>query len=161
MIEIIIAVVLLILDQITKHLAFLYCQQPIVLIPGVLELSYAQNTGAAWGILDGLGVVLVALVLVVCALLAWFYIKKHKVMRPISRVTLALIFAGALGNGLDRIALGYVRDMIYFRLINFPVFNLADICITIGAGLFILETFFFKNNLFDIWEDMWKNRKKK
>ena len=64
------------------------------------------------------------------------------------RISLALIFAGALGNFIDRVALGYVRDMLYFKLIDFPVFNVADSAICIGAAILIIDVLFFKGKTF-------------
>ena len=65
-------------------------------------------------------------------------------MSVLTRIILALLFSGAIGNLIDRIFLGYVRDMIYVSLINFPVFNVADSAITIAAVLLVIETFFIK-----------------
>lgn len=79
-------------------------------------------------------------------------------MRFLSRCILLLLFAGALGNLVDRVLLGYVRDMIYVSLIQFPVFNIADSSIVIGAGLLIIETLFLKNGIFDLMEK--KNKTK-
>ena len=161
MIEIILAAVLLILDQLTKHWAVLNCQSSIPLIPGVLELIYHENDGIAWGLFSGASQILSVLTAVFCALMVLLYIKKRKSLLRISRFTLALIFAGALGNCIDRIFLGYVRDMVYVSAINFPVFNLADSCIVIGAGLFIIEVLFCKGSIFDVLEEAWQARKKK
>lgn len=79
-------------------------------------------------------------------------------MRFLSRCILLLLFAGALGNLVDRVLLGYVRDMIYVSLIQFPVFNIADSSIVIGAGLLIIETLFLKDGIFDLMEK--KNKTK-
>jgi signal peptidase II len=75
-------------------------------------------------------------------------IKEYKRMHTAMRISLALIFAGALGNFIDRVALGYVRDMLYFKLIDFPVFNVADSAICIGAAILIIDVLFFKGKTF-------------
>ena len=107
-------------------------------------------------------VFLVATVLFL-GVLIWFYAKERKEMTTLTRVILALLFSGALGNLIDRVFLGYVRDMIYVSLIHFPVFNVADSAITIAAGLLIIETFFIKGRVttFDLMEACFPRKKKK
>ena len=84
-------------------------------------------------------------------------------MTVLTRVILSLLFAGAIGNLIDRVFLGYVRDMIYFSLINFPVFNVADSAITIAAALLVIETFFVKGKTttFDLMESCFPKKEKK
>jgi signal peptidase II len=84
-------------------------------------------------------------------------------MSVLTRIILALLFSGAIGNLIDRIFLGYVRDMIYVSLINFPVFNVADSAITIAAVLLVIETFFIKGRVttFDLMEACFPKKNKK
>jgi len=158
MIEGILLALILIADQITKWLAAKYCTPGIPVIPGVVELLYAENTGAAWSLFNGGGArwIFVALTVIFAALIVWFYVKKRKELTRFSRVILALVLAGALGNCIDRVNLGYVRDMIYFSIINFPIFNVADSALCIGGGLFLLESFARKKNVLSVLEDAWK-----
>lgn len=161
--EWIIALLVLIIDQLSK----LYATQvlskgALVLIPGVLELTYLKNTGAAWGMFQGARIPFILLTVAFLILCLWFYKKKRGELTKLSRIILLLIFSGALGNLIDRVVLGYVRDMIYFSLINFPVFNVADSAIVIGAILLVLETLLTKNGLLDVLEkalDKKKSRK--
>lgn len=148
-------ILILLLDQGTKlWAARALSVQPLVLIPGALELTYLENRGAVWGLMQGWRIVFLVATLLFLAALIWFYIKKHRDMTRLTRFILSLLFSGAVGNLIDRVALGYVRDMIYFRLINFPVFNVADSAITIAAVLLVIETFFVKRRAttFDLME---------
>lgn len=151
--EWIIALLVLIIDQLSKvYAAEVLSSGALVLIPGVLELTYLKNTGAAWGIFQGARVPFILLTAVFLVLCMMFYIKKRNALTKLSKVILMLIVSGALGNLIDRVLLGYVRDMIYFSLIDFPVFNVADSAIVVGAILLILETLFTKNGLLEVAE---------
>lgn len=151
--EWIIALLVLIIDQLSKlYAAQVLSKGALVLIPGVLELTYLKNTGAAWGMFQGARIPFILLTVAFLILCLWFYKKKRGELAKLSRIILLLIFSGALGNLIDRVVLGYVRDMIYFSLINFPVFNVADSAIVIGAILLVLETLLTKNGLLDVLE---------
>ena len=163
MMEAIIAIVILILDQATKiWAANSLAQAPLVVLPGVLELTYLQNAGAVWGLMQGQRVVFLIATFLFLGAMGWFYYQKRKDMSPLTRIILALLVSGALGNLIDRVALGYVRDMIYFSLINFPAFNVADSAITIAAALLIIETFFVKSKAttFDLLEACFKRKER-
>ena len=162
--EFVLAIVILLLDQGTKILAErALSRQPLVLIPGALELTYLENRGAVWGLMQGWRIVFLVATFVFLCILVWFYAKKRKDMTVLTRVILSLLFAGAIGNLIDRVFLGYVRDMIYFSLINFPVFNVADSAITIAAALLVIETFFVKGKTttFDLMESCFPKKEKK
>ncbi len=108
----------------------------IDIIPNVLSLHYHENFGAAWGILQGQRWLLLAVTGVVLAvLLAGLLLGKFQ--GPLMRISITLILAGGLGNLLDRAFHpgGFVVDYIYFEPINFPIFNLADICVCVGTFL--------------------------
>lgn len=133
-------------DLITKHIAFdkLSGNPPFVLINGVLEFRYTGNTGAAFGMLKGARVLFS--VIAAAAVCVIFYIisrtpseKKYDLFRAL----LVLIAAGAAGNLIDRLFLGYVRDFIYFSLINFPIFNVADIYVTCATFLMVIAVLFY------------------
>ena len=162
--EFVLAIVILLLDQGTKIWAErVLSRQPLVLISGALELTYLENRGAVWGLMQGWRIVFLVATFVFLCILVWFYAKKRKDMTVLTRVILSLLFAGAIGNLIDRVFLGYVRDMIYFSLINFPVFNVADSAITIAAALLVIETFFVKGKTttFDLMESCFPKKEKK
>ena len=143
------AVLLLIAaDQLTKYLAVLRLkdQAAVPLIRGVLEFSYVENRGMAFGLLqDGRWIFLVLTVLAIAAFVfLYIRIPAEKRFRPLT-VGLVFLTAGAAGNLIDRIRLGYVIDFIYIKLINFPVFNVADCYVTwTGVILAFLLLFRYK-----------------
>ena len=130
------------LDQWTKGLVrqtFLYEGQGRTLIPGLLNLCYVRNTGAAWGVLAGQQFFLVLFSLVAVGYLLW---RRHAVFGHLSLrwLVLGLLMGGILGNLIDRVWLRYVVDFIdfHYKQHHFPAFNVADSSICIGVGLFIL-----------------------
>jgi signal peptidase II len=140
-------------DQLTKQwvLRVLKPHGPIPLIPGVLELSYVENRGAAFGILQNKQWFFIAITLLILALMLWIYprIPDQGRFLPL-RLIAVFIVSGALGNMIDRISRGYVVDFIYFKLIDFPVFNVADIYVTCSAFvLAFLLLFFYKEEEID------------
>lgn len=145
-----IAFVLLVLfDQWTKTLAVnaLKGKPAISLIPGVLELYYLENTGAAFSMLENAQWVFLIIAAAAIAAIAWFLTRIPKTRRMLGlRWCLVFIGAGAAGNLIDRLFLHYVRDFIYFSIIDFPVFNVADIYVTVCTILLIvLMLFFYKD----------------
>ncbi len=132
-------------DQITKALAVAYLKSvtTVPIIRDVLHLTYRENTGAAFSILSGFRWGFVILAVIVCA--AVIYINaSRKIDSKMFYASSILVVAGAIGNVIDRIATGAVVDFIDFRLIDFPVFNFADICLTVGvAMLFVYFLFFY------------------
>ena len=162
--ELMLAILILLIDQGTKiWAASSLCCRPLVLLPGALELTYVENRGAVWGLMQGWRIVFLVATFLFLGVLLWFYVKKRKKMTTLTRIILALLFSGAVGNLIDRVFLGYVRDMIYVRLINFPVFNVADSAITIAAALLIIETFFVKGRVttFDLMEACFPRKQRK
>ena len=107
------------------------------MLPGVLHLTYAENTGAAFSSLRGQTVLLAALTLVLVAAVTGYLLLKPRQPRCL-RIGLWLIVAGGLSNLFDRIAYGYVIDFIEFAFVRFAVFNIADVCICLGAALAVL-----------------------
>ena len=129
------------LDQWTKWAVSTHMRpgQSIVIIPKLFELTYLQNTGAGFSIFEGYGKPFFAVLTVIAmAVMLWAYIKAK---RPGLQMSLALIFAGALGNFIDRMALGYVVDFFHFYIFgwSFSVFNIADICITLGFVFLVID----------------------
>lgn len=106
-------------------------------------LTYVRNTGAAFGILQSGTLALGILSAVVSVLIAGYLWRNAVQMGAVQRAALTLILAGALGNMIDRFRLGYVIDFIHFQVpgFSFPVFNVADSCVVIGAGLLLLSSF--------------------
>lgn len=142
MIYIIAAIVIVALDQFTKILATKYIELNEVkpVISGFFNFTNVENEGAAFGILQGARVFFIILTVAVFIGLIYYLLKS----RPQSRLekwALSFIAGGAIGNFIDRLYLGYVRDFIQVDFIEFPVFNIADCFVCIGAGLYILYAF--------------------
>lgn len=126
-------------DQITKHLARLHLRgNAITVVSGFMDLRFVQNTGAAWGMFRGLSGWLVALSVAMLAMLVVF--RRHLLADTLlHRVTMGLMVGGILGNMIDRVRLSYVVDFLdfYWRGHHFPAFNIADSAICIGVTLYI------------------------
>ena len=121
--------------------------------PGILSWTYTKNTGAAWSMLEGQRWLFILIFAVLTVLLLLEYFKFRMPFTTFERWLIAAIYAGGLGNIIDRVRLGYVVDMIHTDFINFPVFNVADCFITCGCiGLMIHLIFFNKA--------FWKEEKK-
>lgn len=146
----IIILLLTILDQGSKSLvlAQLKDQPDISLIPGVLQLRYLENRGMAFGLFEGKIPVFVILCLLFLVYLSMYMPESRKtdIICPLS-VTALVMVSGALGNFIDRVCRGYVVDFIYFSLIDFPVFNIADMYVVCsGILLVMLVCFRYKND---------------
>ena len=140
--SIIAIVVLVSLDQFVKYLTVTHLMlKPIVLIENIFELTYVENKGAAWSILENQIWFFILITVIILALIAYAFYKKM-IYTKLGQISLVLICAGAIGNLIDRITHGYVIDMFSFKLINFPVFNVADICIVCGGILFVYYMMF-------------------
>ena len=113
---------------------------------GVFELYYLENRGADFGILQGQKAVFLICTAVVLVLIAFYYNRLPVGRRyTLMRVVAVLLAAGALGNLIDRMRYSYVVDFLYFKLIDFPVFNVADCYVTVGAVLLaVLILFVYK-----------------
>lgn len=108
----------------------------------VLELTQIRNSGAAWSIMQGKTWFLVGLPIVVLIIGIGFMVVKRKTLGKFEMIIVSMIVAGGIGNLIDRIRLKEVVDYISFKLINFPVFNFADICVVVGELLLIFYVFF-------------------
>ena len=133
------------IDQWTKGMAveFLKNKPAIPIVEGWLELQYSENRGAAFGLLQDGRIFFLIITVVVLAAMAWFYfrIPEKKCYLPIL-ILLPIIAAGAIGNMIDRLMNGFVVDFVYLKIINFPIFNLADIFVSWSAVLLILFMIF-------------------
>ena len=141
----IITAVLVELDQISKVLAVnaLKGKADIDIIKGVLSLSYLENSGAAWGIFSGKISMFMIITVVMLLIISYVVIRIPKNKKYIFLYIICILLAsGAIGNFIDRIRFGYVRDFIYFNLINFPIFNVADCFVTISVALLIIAILF-------------------
>jgi signal peptidase II len=141
-------------DQFVKYLTVLKLERgkSYVLINKVFQLTHVRNYGAAWSSFTGKRFFLLAVTLVVLVVLCMLYIRMSKLdMFKDIRVLLVFLISGALGNIIDRVVNGYVVDMFDFCLINFPVFNVADIYVTCSVILlFFIVIFKYKDGDFDI-----------
>ena len=135
------------LDQITKYLIrhYLYLGNSVPVISGIFNLSYTQNTGAAFGILQGANFFLISLSIVVLVLLVIF---RRSIFGDgiLYRIGIGLVTGGIVGNLIDRLRLGYVVDFLDFhwKTRHFPAFNVADAYICVGVGLYIIMQIMFQ-----------------
>ncbi len=134
------------LDQGSKlwAVANLKDRPAIPVISGVFELQYLENQGAAFGILQGKRVFLLAFTLLIFIALLFIYLRipPERHYLPMQIICM-LVAAGAIGNMADRFVRGYVVDFLYFSLIDFPIFNLADCYVTVSCGMVFLFVLFF------------------
>ncbi len=149
----ILVILLAAFDQWTKRLAYggLRVNGPVVLWDGVFELLYSENRGAAFGILQGKQGLffLVAVAVFIVVLLFLGRMPSGKRYLPLFGC-LVLLMSGALGNLIDRMFRGFVVDFFYFKLIDFPIFNVADCYVVVAAALLILLTgFYYKEEEFE------------
>ena len=139
-----VAIVGIIVDQITKYVVvreFVDIGNTLPLWQDVFHLTYVINTGAAFSFFRGQVEILRWISLIVSVLLiifVWFTPR----LTLLEQLGYGFILSGAIGNGIDRFLFGYVVDFLDFRLINFPIFNLADVFINIGVILLIIASFY-------------------
>ena len=143
-------------DQFTKYLtvANIALFEDIPFIPGLLQLTYVQNTGAAFSSFEGQQWLFAIVFVIFTGMILYEYFKKPMAFITFERWCIAAIYGGGLGNMIDRVRMGYVVDMIETTFIEFPVFNVADCFITCGCILMMAHLILF-NKAF------WKDDKKK
>lgn len=141
LIAVLVSVLLAAADQFTKWLAVTYVQPvgsiPVLKIGGTewINLTYCENTGMSFSLLQGQRFVLIALPVILICVIEW-YIFSGRVDTKLKIFSLAAVAGGGLGNLIDRAFLGYVVDFIDFKIINFAIFNFADICVVCGGIAF-------------------------
>ena len=140
---IILSIIFLIVDQITKILVVnsLVPGENIEIIKNIFNIIYTNNTGAAFSILLGKRIFLIVVAVLIIGVLL-YYIKRNKIEKNKDNIALSFVIGGSLGNLIDRIVRGYVIDFISIKLgnYNFPIFNVADILIVIGVFLLLLSS---------------------
>ena len=133
------AVLIVAVDQITKVIAGnVFKEDSVSVIKNVFYFVYTENTGAAFSMFSGKKWLLIGFVSIVMAVMLYLLISD-RIKNKLFEAGLWMAVAGGIGNLIDRILKGYVVDFIYFSPINFPVFNVADIFITVGAGILLLS----------------------
>lgn len=139
----IVAALLVVCDQLVKYwiVSNLGLGEAMNVIPNVFSLTYYQNSGAAWSILQGQMWFFAIVTFVAVPLCIWLLWKNRRGSKFYS-LALGLVIAGALGNFIDRMRLGYVVDMFQTDFINFPIFNVADMCLTIGVVMVFIYALF-------------------
>lgn len=149
------AVLAVVLDQWTKALTVasipLYSDVPF--LDGLVHFTYVRNTGAAFSSFEGQQWLFALIFAVFTGLIFYDFWKGSMPFKPFERWCIAAIWAGGLGNMIDRVRLGYVVDMIEVEFIRFPVFNVADCFITCGCVLLIAHLVLFN-------KEFWKDEKK-
>ena len=157
----ILVIIGVILDQWTKVLAInhLKDQGSFVIWEGVFKLQYLENRGAAFGIFQNKQIFFVFSAILIFIFALWFYLKVPMTRRFLPlRLCAVLVCAGGIGNLIDRLRFNYVVDFFHFELINFPIFNVADIYVTVSAFVLVfLILFFYKE---EELEEIFHSRKR-
>lgn len=156
-----IAIVIIILDQLTKQMAIssLKSGPSISVLGNFLRLTYVENRGAAFGILANQRLFFIVVTSIVVILIAGVLVVKRDMLFSLTKISMYMVVAGAIGNLIDRIRFGYVVDFIDIRFgsfYNFPVFNIADISIVIGT--FILTVLILFDNYEDRSSAVWRGK---
>ncbi len=146
-----ISFICIIVDQLVKILVTktLILNKSIILINNFFNLTYVTNSGAAWSIFNGNRFFLIMVAIISIIIIYMFFIK-NKNLKKIEIITYGLLFGGIFGNLIDRLIFGYVIDYLDFCILNydFPIFNIADICIVVSVFLIILDIFRGEKNEF-------------
>ncbi len=134
-ISFVLSAVLVVVDQLTKYGAIVYLKdQPAYpLWSGVFELQYCENPGIAFSLLTNQQWLFIPATCLVMALFVIMLLRSDLRRSVVFSLSCAMILAGGIGNLIDRVAYGYVVDFLYFKLIDFPIFNFADCCVVVGA----------------------------
>lgn len=141
MIYILIIIAGIVLDRITK----IYAVKHFISNPhsgSLINLTYLENRGAAFGILQDKRILFVILTIAIVLYLLYYFITNLKSNPLVLNIAFSLIISGALGNFYDRLFQGYVVDFLEFAFVDFPVFNVADVFVTVGCGLLIIYILF-------------------
>lgn len=140
-------------DQVVKYITDLKLSplgSTYPVIQDVFHFTSVHNTGAAFSMFSNSFVFLIIIRIIACGVITYCLIHYNNKLHTLIRIYVVMILAGAVGNLIDQIVIGYVRDMFDFRLINFAVFNMADTYISIAFVLFAFDILFGKGKkLFD------------
>ena len=142
-------ILILILDQLSKYIVvkYLKAESPVVIIKNFLQFHYVENYGAAFGILQNQKIFFLIMTFIVILIIIIFLKRNFYYLSNSMKLALVMLMAGAIGNLIDRIRLGYVIDFISFRFLNrynFPVFNVADSFVVISTVMIIYMVIFNK-----------------
>ena len=150
------AAIIVAADQITKYLVLtgIPLHGYVQAIPGLFHFTYVQNDGAAFSMLRGQQWLFAVLFATLTVAVIWEFWKKKMRFSPFEHWCIVAIWAGGLGNMIDRLRFGYVVDMVNLEFMNFPVFNVADCFITCGCIALMVSLVFFNKGF-------WKDDKKK
>ncbi|MCC5895871.1 MAG: signal peptidase II [Alkalibacterium sp.] len=134
-----IAVIIVGIDQLTKYLTVqtIPLHDTLEWIPNVVSFTHHRNTGAAWSILEGQMLFFYIITVVIVGVII-YYLHTYGKQDKLFGLSLSLILGGAIGNFIDRLFLQYVVDMVRLEFINFPIFNVADMALSIGVTLMII-----------------------
>ena len=149
------AALIVIADQFTKYLtvANIALYEDVPFIPGLLQLTYIRNTGAAFSSFEGQQWLFALIFAAFTGMLIWEFFKNTMKFTTFEWWCIAAIYGGGLGNMIDRVRMGYVVDMIETQFMDFPVFNVADCFITCGCILMMAHLILFN-------KEFWKEEKK-
>lgn len=146
-------------DQITKTA---FTNASCAFIEGFIRFDYSENRGMAWGLFNdvqGATIVLAIFSVIVAGLMVYLLVRYRKLLSGFAMIALSLVIAGALGNIIDRIFLGYVRDFIVTEFMEFPSFNIADSAVTVG-GVMIVAVFIFTKKGGEMLDRIFEPKKK-
>ena len=141
------ALVIIGLDQVTKHLVYGTISRSI--IGNFLWFESTLNTGVAFSMFEGKSFLFFIVAIIASAVICYFICSKRWLKTKTERLALGFILGGTVSNAIDRLLFGGVRDFIYLKFINFAIFNIADIAITIGAILFCVGFIFLRDRKAD------------
>lgn len=163
LIGLICSIILIVIDQVAKAAAVTHLkgQEAFVLWDGVFELRYLENHGAAFGMLQNQRTFFIIGTIILLIILAYLYLKRIPDERRYQwlNVIIVLYVAGAIGNFIDRLLNEYVVDFFYFVLIDFPIFNIADIYVVVSTALLLVLGFFYYKE--EDFERIFPSKKKK
>ena len=139
----IVAILLIVADQFSKFLTVKYLKpiSTVNIIDGIFSFTYVENKGAAFGILQNARWVFIVATIVAIIVMVWYKLK-YKPQGKVVNISMCLLLSGAIGNMIDRLLLGYVVDMFEVTFIDYPVFNVADCFVVIGAILLCIYILF-------------------
>lgn len=141
MVTILMMILVIGLDHLTKYMAISLKEGDIIIFDKFLKLTYLENRGAAFGILENKKIILMIITLLIIGFVIVYIFKNYKSLVSFEKVIYGLLLGGALGNLIDRIFRGYVIDFIFVRLpfnYDFPVFNVADIAVVVSCILLVI-----------------------